>query len=583
MISVTGDSNKKKRRNSLKSKTKNNKANKKKEQKQQIALAKKQEVAKKRERNRKINQIITTVMVGLVVGIAIGLPLAVIDEPKTGIVITLGVACLLFSIQFPKLALWTFLIYLPFAGTVTYWVGNGSPIFQLAKDVFYIPALFGIVLECLKKRKPIIVRKNLLFTLGLLLGYCVFVFIIRNTWYQLTIENVGDLGSPFLVGIIGIKVFLGYIPLIFCAYYLIDDKKKLIFLGRLMVILAIICCSLALVQYWMLDSGRCVGTRGLVGDELFKATLDAKCFVGGALTFSPEQGQIRLPGTFVSPWHWAWFLIANGAISLSVALSEPTKRWRFLGFISAALIFVNAIICGQRAAFVMVPAVMLLTLTLTSILTKQTGGLKKIFSIVGAIILIAILAFILLSQFNPDFIQQRVDSFVSRWNSSPPHLFLIAQIYEGLNVGGILGVGLGAGTNSARVFGDVRLFEVFHAKVIFEIGVIGFILFMAFVSNITILGFQDTKKIQDSLLNSFGSSFWVFVLIISYYPQWYPLDTDPVAIYYWFFAGVIFRLPKIDKEERAKMSALEPNDDSISVKGKIKKFRARRKSKRLPV
>ena len=61
----------------------------------------------------------------------------------------------------------------------------------------------------------------------------------------------------------------------------------------------------------MLKTGRCQGTEGLgvSGIDLFKPNLNAKCLVGGSLLYAPSQGVIRLPGTFVSPWHWAWFLV----------------------------------------------------------------------------------------------------------------------------------------------------------------------------------------------------------------------------------------------------------------------------------
>jgi len=28
------------------------------------------------------------------------------------------------------------------------------------------------------------------------------------------------------------------------------------------------------------------------------------------------------------------------------------------------------------------------------------------------------------------------------------------------------------------------------------------------------------------------------------------LDVDPVAVYYWFFAGVLFKLPELEKQEK---------------------------------
>ncbi|NEP81907.1 MAG: hypothetical protein F6K17_17530 [Okeania sp. SIO3C4] len=49
--------------------------------------------------------------------------------------------CLGFAYKYPRKALWEFLIYLPFSGTVTYWIGNGSTLFIFLKDALYFPAL----------------------------------------------------------------------------------------------------------------------------------------------------------------------------------------------------------------------------------------------------------------------------------------------------------------------------------------------------------------------------------------------------------------------------------------------------------
>jgi hypothetical protein len=70
---------------------------------------------------------------------------------------------------------------------------------------------------------------------------------------------------------------------------------------------------------------------------------------------------------------------------------------------------------------------------------------------------------------------------------------------------------------------------------------------MIFITHLTILTFKSYRSLKDKNLRSWGSSFWVFILIIGYFPYWYPLDTDPVAVYYWFFAGIIFKLPDLEK------------------------------------
>ncbi|MGK7874275.1 MAG: hormogonium polysaccharide biosynthesis protein HpsL [Xenococcaceae cyanobacterium] len=569
------------------SKSKSKKSKKSKKQTETPPLSLKERLAQKRKAREARKKMISFIIACVFLGGLLGLLLGVAVSPKIGLGAALGVSSLLFSYQYPRQALWVFLIYMPFSGTVTYWIGGGNALFQLGKDVFYIPALLALVLEFKRKRLTILIPKKLVPTLGILLVFCIMTLFFVNGIQQL-LPNCSDLtekfipnatggppirvpckeGMPFLQGILGLKVLIGYIPLIFCAYYLIEDKKQLLFLGRLLVVLAIICCALGLVQYWMLKSGRCVGTRGMSGNDLFRASLEAKCLVGGSLLYSPSQGQIRLPGTFVSPWHWAWFLIANSAITFTTAFSDTSFFWRMTGLTGMALVFVNAVICGQRIALALVPVVIAILL----VLTGQIANLKRFIPIGVVLALVLGVA----AANNPAIVQERIDSFVGRWNSSPPHLFIKKQYNWAISKQkGVLGRGLGKATNSARSFGSTALVETFHSKLLYEMGYLGTLAFMVFITHLTILAFKDYRSVRDKSLRSFASSFWVFILIISYFPYWYPLDTDPVAVYYWFLAGVIFKLPQIDKQEREKLKTVQKNESRRRKKGRIKTSRRR--------
>jgi hypothetical protein len=553
----------------------------------------KAKLAQKRKAKEDRRKFFTLLGLSIFFAVVVGLPLAIAVNPRVGAIAAVGVPSVLLCYTYPRMALWVFLIYMPFSGTFTYWVGGGNVLFQLGKDGFYIPALIALVLECKRKRLPILIPKQLLPTLGIILFCSLLTLFFVNGMQEIlpackdlpqserfVVDAAGNYvlneqglvvltpckeGSPFFQGVLGLKVLLGYVPLIFCTYYLINDKKKLLLLGRVLVILAIVCCVLGLAQYWMLRTGRCVGTRNLTGLELFKPTLEAKCLVGGALLYSPAQGQIRLPGTFVSPWHWAWFLVANAGICFATSFSDTSFIWRVAGLTGMGLVFVNAIISGQRLALALVPAVIIVLL----ILTGQVANLKRF---IPAGIGLAFVLVILFSFLNPDFIQQRIDSFVGRWNTAPPYEFVQNQFrYSMANQEGILGRGLGKATNSTRVFGPVSLVETFHPKLLFEIGWPGLIAFMIFITHLMILSFKSFRSVRDRALRSFGSSFWVFMLIIGYFPYWYPLDTDPVAVYYWLFAGVLFRLPSLDKQEREKMKATQEGNSSRSKKNTLKK------------
>lgn len=507
------------------------------------ALSKKEQAKRKRQITKERKKFISRVIVAGSLGFIVALLLTVLKDIKLGIAGGGAIVILALSLQYPMLALWAFLIYLPINGTVTYWIGGGSAIFQLAKDGFYLPALFTLIRQWKREKKQFVIPQSLRQPLYIFWGICITILLLVNGSQQL--KPVGG-DKPILLGLLGLKILLGYLPLITCAYYQIKSKKELLILTRLHVILAIVCCVLGILQYQFLLSGRCPGTRGLVGPELYKATTDAKCLVGGSLAFSPEVDFIRLPGTFVAPWQWAWFLISNAFFTFATAFSDPSLLWRFVGLGGMAVVFVNAVISGQRIALAVVPLVTVILL----ILTGQVANLKRFIPIAVGLSLILGIAIIA----NPDLIQERVDSFVSRWQASPPTDFIAEQFQFSSGQEGFLGKGIGRGTNSARIFGETKLIETYYPKLIYEIGPFGVLGFLGVVTTLTIATFKAYRSIKDRNLRSFGASFWVFILLISYNTYWYPLDTDPVAVYYWYFIGITLKLPEIDQQEQKRLA-----------------------------
>lgn len=470
-----------------------------------------------------------SVIVGTVAGLAAG--------AKLGLGAAVGILYMSLSFKYPRYALWGFLIYLPFGGTITYAIGN-SPLLQLAKDGFYIPALFGIVQACRRDNLPVIINKPVMTAFCILCGYCGIVLLFANGVQQL--DAKGEL--PFFLGILGLKVLVGYVPLIVCAYYLITTKKTFFFLMRLTLVLIFACCLLAFMQYLFLKTGRCEGTQMAEGSDLFKATLDARCLVGGSLLYSPQQGQIRLPGTFVAPWQWGWFLISAAFLCFASAFNEPRIRWRVFGMVTLGLVFVMTVVSGQRIALALVPVIIVVLL----IMTGQVANLKKFIPVAVLLSLVLSVA----AMRNPEIIEERISSLQARWSASPPHAFIVEQFEWTLQEqDGVFGNGLGRATNSGRSLGKTALVETYYPKLIYEIGPLGALCFLGLVTVLTVQTFKSYRSVRDRTLRSYGASFWFYILFISYNTYYYPLDVDPVAVYYWFFAGVLLRLPLLDKEK----------------------------------
>ncbi|AKG22585.1 hormogonium polysaccharide biosynthesis protein HpsL [Calothrix sp. 336/3] len=507
----------------------------------QERLAQKRQATKaKKELTSLVTKAVSTALfVGFLVFLAAGV--------KAAVPAVLGIIILTLAYKYPRQALLAFIIYVPLGGTITYYIGN-SPILQLAKDAFYIPAAIGLWQQCKQRGEPFIIPQSIKNPLYIVLGSSILTLLFVNGAQQFNPTSAGPFEEavkefPLGMGILGLKAFLGYVPVITCYYYFIRDKKDFLMLSRLQIFLTLFCCVLGVLQYALLLVGVCKGTQFAEGDALFKASLDARCYFGGALIYSPQEGMIRLPGTFVAPWQWAWFLIASTFFTFATGFSDPSILWRIISLVSMASVFVNAVISGQRIALALVPTCFVLLL----LLTGQLGNLKRFVPILGGLALVLSVAI----ASNPAVIQERTQSFVDRWNASPPYEFITQQFEENWkDVDGPLGSGLGRATNSARAMGKTKLVETYYPKVLYETGIIGVLGFLGLVTVLTISAFRTQRSIKNRNFRSYAASMWVFILFISYNTYYYPLDVDPVAVYYWFAAGILFKLPIIDKQER---------------------------------
>jgi hypothetical protein len=474
--------------------------------------------------------------------------LVMVSGLQTSIIGTAIVIFLAIAYRYPRWGLWLFLIYLPFAGTVSYAVGSvyravggyvsyskDYAIFHLAKDALYLPALIAIVIS---SQWLIKFRKNYLpLAIAILLLFisCLVSLLAVNLSQQL-VDTSGE--RLFWMGIIGLKILVGYIPLLFCSYYLIRDRQDLNFLIRLQITIIIICCSLCLIQYLLLTSGICPGSSSLAAPAATKASLQAQCFVGGSLLYNPAKKLIGLPGTFVAPWQWAWFLVAASFFSFAAFVYETKLKWRIINFSAIALVLIAAVISGQTTATLLVPIIYLVLLLVT-----ESNKSKLALKLGIALLLLTLIAN------NLGVFGSALDSVIARWNYTPPQSFIVEQ-FQWIARDGIqpLGYGLGRGASAARKLGKIVLIETFYPRLLYEIGWLGTVLFLAVVSLVTVYSFRVYRILEKSSFKKLTLCLWVFILSISYNTYYYPLIVEPVAIYYWFFAGVLLKLPEIEKE-----------------------------------
>jgi hypothetical protein len=192
-------------------------------------LSRKEERAKKRQAKKARQDLIQYLSATLFVAGLVGVLLALLGEPKLSLAAVVAIACLSPSFKYPRQALYGLIIYVPFGGTVVYALG-GSGILQLAKDAIYIPALIGVIQFCRRTQQPLIIPPLIKMPLLVLLGSSGLTLLVVNGGQQR--EATGG-EVPILIGVLGLKVLIGYVLIIPCIYYLLRDREDVYFLLRL--------------------------------------------------------------------------------------------------------------------------------------------------------------------------------------------------------------------------------------------------------------------------------------------------------------------------------------------------------------
>ena len=137
-----------------KSKSQKSKKSKKQVTKETPTLSLKEQLAKKRQAAQARKELISLVTTSVSVALFVGFLLFLVGGIKVALPAVLGILIISLSYKYPRQALFAFIIYVPFGGTITYYIGN-SPILQLAKDAFYVPVLIALWQSCRQRGLPL--------------------------------------------------------------------------------------------------------------------------------------------------------------------------------------------------------------------------------------------------------------------------------------------------------------------------------------------------------------------------------------------------------------------------------------------
>ena len=413
------------------------------------------------------------------------------------------------------------LVYLPFAGIpILTMYPSESPL--LYKDFFFvIPAYIGFVATYVFRREPMRFSGLPPWLIGAF-GTLVFV--------QLFNPNLNN----WLVGAIGLKVWLLYIPLYFLAYHLIDTREGLIRLARTVLLISLVPFLFGIMQAILVYKGYDHIAYQLYGNRAAAVTqhFTQFSFLGGGFLR-------RLPSIFQSGTQYYGYIMSMLPMAAAMWMIKKGKARIHLDVFLVVLISLAGFLSGIRRTFLLIPVFWLLFGFFSAKISNFARTM--IITAIGILLTLNILGTHLGAIYKP----------IARLTVHYSRTTVTGDFIEAIKTAP-LGLGTGMDTNPARyALVDSSAFrwlsENYYAKAVYELGIGGLLILVVLFLAILIRGYSAYNALRAPVLRPFAAAFLVyFIVIMIDCTKAQPLDIDPVNVYFWIFAGLLAKLTSLD-------------------------------------
>jgi hypothetical protein len=439
-----------------------------------------------------------------------------------------------------------FLIWLLMEDLVRKYMGNNMAIY-FGKD-FLVGVAYIAFLIAMRRRTV------KLFRFPFLIALALFVWI--------GVAQVFNPNSPsWIYGVLGLKLYYYYVPLVFMGYALIETEEDL---RRFLVFnmgLAGIIASLGIIQ-------SIVGLKFL-NPQVLAPDIE---LLGNLTRVTPLSGirVARPTSVFVSDGRFASYMVLMFVVGLGTAgyLLLRTRRGRVIVFLSIGLTAVGAVMSGSRGAFLYVTA---------SALVVSAGmawgapwrwrqGHRLIHAIQRSVVLI-VLALTLTIFIYPDAIGARwaLYSETLSPDSSAYELDFRAWQYPYANFKAAFDdphwiMGNGIGTASLGVQYVTRIMNVpspqvgvesGYGVVVLELGICGLFLWVLWTTDVILTSWSVARKLKETPYFPVAIAilwFTFVLLILDTFGGFQAFQNYINNAYLWLLLGILFRLPSLSEE-----------------------------------
>jgi hypothetical protein len=350
--------------------------------------------------------------------------------------------------------------------------------------------------------------------------------------------------------IVGIKVWLFYVPFLAIGILLAYRPDLLLGLFRAILFWGTIACGIGLTQAVLV---RILGYEPAI--HLFFGQ-NASRVTQGFTHFAEAGGIYRIPATFSFVTQYGGFLCLYLTIAMIEVNADPDPRLQRFAAVGVFIAVLAALLSGTRSLILVLPA-MLAAYVVFGVLSKRLMLLAPAGIVLGVVLLAA-------TAVNPleyFFVGEKLASHYAGD-------FVFGQISDSLD-SGFLGLGIGASTTGARYAlggtaiedGPQVFYEVFFAKAAAELGWLGFVaiivIFVIVAYRILLTALGNLRHRENAVIAP-ACVYIAYNLISSFKGS--ALDVDPANIFFWLLLGVVIGY---DRLRRYPIPAQEPAFDEL--------------------
>ena len=472
---------------------------------------------------------------------------------SVAILVTGGMAIALLLIVMITLVNWRFgiLLFIPWLlleDLARKYLGNGLILF-FGKDV--VAAITYLSLWRAKQRGEVPWFRPP-FNVPLTIFFCLAFIQVFNTWTP-----------SVLYGLLGLKLYFYYVPLLFAGYALLRNSADLEQFLVYNVGFGLVIAILGIVQ-------------SVVGLKFLNPVVLAPEFeaLGNLTRYSPitHQAVPQPTSVFVSSGRFASYLIllAILAFGLQAYLLLTHRRRAAYGFLAVTLAVVATVQSGSRGSLIYV-AINILVLSAGFLWGSpwQWGQGRRLVKALRRSLWVAAAGLFMMIQFFPESVGARWAFYSETLSptSSASELQFRTWDYPVQNLITALHhsrwlYGDGTGTASlgmqyvAKVLGQAPIsfwVENGWGTLILEMGILGPILWIIWTSSLLYFSWKIVRQLRGTIYFPVALSiFWyAFILLVPFsYNGMAPYQNYVMNAYLWLLIGMLFRLPHLARNQQ---------------------------------